>query len=1101
MGDSSTKVFTTPRYEDLGLTRIGNRNGVSFSFLPSGALFAIEHEAEGRLILINQVLASPIGDGMARLYLRTGGAAPATAPLIGPCAELRAGCADDRYVWEGESGAFAHRVTLWLHPNSSVWLWRVEVTNKGESALPCDAVLIQDLGLGDRNYLMGNEAYASQYLDHHVARDPRLGPVTMTRQNLSQAGAYPWVAHGCLDGAAGFATDYRDVCGPGGRDADGLAPPFGVDLPSQRLQYETGCAALQSKPAVVAPGQKAAFTFFAVYRPDHPMASTDGDLAVVGEARRAGEDFAPHDVSLSPPVLSFLHTAECAVAEPFEEEAMRARYPRRSQIERAGRRALSFFTPARSLNRHVVLGDKERLVARRHGALLRSGAEMLPGERLLCLTAWMHGVFGAQLTIGNTAFHKLFSVSRDPYNITRGSGLRILVELDGGWRLLAVPSAFEMGMADCRWIYRLPDRTIVVSAVVAPDEPAAQWRVAVEGAPLRFLVLGHLVLGEREYDSAGGVAIDADKKQFSFSPDQKSLWGQRYPRAVYRLIVSTPDEIEAVGGDELLYRDGRTRSGAYAAIRTRPTSGFAFALVGSMTDPHEAEALAVKYAVPAHEAALLARADRAWSAITRGARIKGGSAGAKALDASFSWLVHDAMIHLTAPHGLEQYTGAAWGTRDVCQGPLELLLSLEHDEAAKEIVRAVFAQQYADSGDWPQWFMREPYSAIQDKESHGDAIVWPLKALCDYIEATGEFGVLNEPIAWRRDDDFETTERRAPVFDHVAKLVEVVKSRFIPGTRLIRYGRGDWNDSLQPVDPTKRDTMVSSWTVALLYEQIRRYGKILRLAAKEEAAKAHEALAAAIRHDFNRFLIRDGVVAGYGVFGSDGGEPQLLLHPSDKQTGLLFSLIPMTQAILGGLFTKTQAKRHLSIIRQHLLFPDGARLMDRPLAYHGGVETTFKRAESAAFFGREIGLMYTHSHLRYAEAMSVLGEWQALWDALLVANPIAVTDRLKSASLRQRNCYFSSSDAGFRDRYQASAEWERVKAAAVPADGGWRVYSSGPGLYAYLLIQHVFGLRRRFGKRVAEPAPYEDLRLEWPGRVKSAFAKGRGAGGGPKPKK
>ena len=43
----------------------------------------------------------------------------------------------------------------------------------------------------------------------------------------------------------------------------------------------------------------------------------------------------------------------------------------------------------------------------------------------------------------------------------------------------------------------------------------------------------------------------------------------------------------------------------------------------------------------------------------------------------------------------------------------------------------------------------------------------------------------------------------------------------------------------------------------------------------------------------------------------------------------------------------------------------------------------------------------------------------ALWEALLVVNPIAVTERLANASLRQRNAYFSSSDAAFRDRYQA----------------------------------------------------------------------------------
>jgi 1,2-beta-oligoglucan phosphorylase len=160
--------------------------------------------------------------------------------------------------------------------------------------------------------------------------------------------------------------------------------------------------------------------------------------------------------------------------------------------------------------------------------------------------------------------------------------------------------------------------------------------------------------------------------------------------------------------------------------------------------------------------------------------------------------------------------------------------------------------------------------------------------------------------------------------------------------------------------------------------------------------------------------------------------------------------------------------------------------MDKPIAYHGGSETTFRRAESAAFFGREIGLMYVHSHLRYAEAMSTLGEADALWDALLAANPIAVTDRLRHASLRQRNAYFSSSDAAFQDRYQASAEWTRVKAETIAVDGGWRIYSSGPGLYVNMLIQHAFGVRRHFGERIVEPclpASQQGLSLAWPGRL------------------
>ena len=100
---------------------------------------------------------------------------------------------------------------------------------------------------------------------------------------------------------------------------------------------------------------------------------------------------------------------------------------------------------------------------------------------------------------------------------------------------------------------------------------------------------------------------------------------------------------------------------------------------------------------------------------------------------------------------------------------------------------------------------------------------------------------------------------------------------------------------------------------------------------------------------------------------------------------------------------------------------------------------------------------------------------------MLVVNPIAVTDRLAHASLRQRNAYFSSSDAAFRDRYQASAEWERVKAKTIAVDGGWRIYSSGSGLYTNMLIRHALGVRRHFGKRIVKPclpASLQGLSLE-----------------------
>jgi hypothetical protein len=382
----------------------------------------------------------------------------------------------------------------------------------------------------------------------------------------------------------------------------------------------------------------------------------------------------------------------------------------------------------------------------------------------------------------------------------------MLLETRGGWRLLTVPSAFEMGLSDCRWIYRLRERTVTISATVCGDEPAMQWRVTVEGPRCRFIVFGHLVLGEREYGPAARIEMDARRKRFTFRPDLDDRWGQQYPQASYHLVTSTPGRIEAIGGDELLYADGKRRSGGYAAMRTRPTNEFVFAVTGSMADPKQAEALAKKYAKPVEEAAMLKPAETFWRKLTRGVRVRSAkdSADALAMDTILPWLAHDGMIHLTAPHGLEQYTGGAWGTRDVCQGSIELLLTLEHDQPVREILRILFAQQYQESGDWPQWFMLDPYSVIQDRESHGDIIVWPLKALCDYVEATGDFAFLDEAIAWRRTENLEKTAHVDPVTAHIDKLIETVCARFIPGTSLVRYGNGDWNDSLRPVDPTKR---------------------------------------------------------------------------------------------------------------------------------------------------------------------------------------------------------------------------------------------------------------------------------------------------------
>src|SRR6185295_9312784 len=103
-------------------------------------------------------------------------------------------------------------------------------------------------------------------------------------------------------------------------------------------------------------------------------------------------------------------------------------------------------------------------------------------------------------------------------------------------------------------------------------------------------------------------------------------------------------------------------------------------------------------------------------------------------------------------------------------------------------------------GDWPQWFMffdRE--RDIRPAEAHGDIVFWPLFALAQYLHATDDVALLDATVPFFHPDD--DAGEQATVWQHVERALAVIAARVVPGTRLPAYGHGDWNDSLQPVDP------------------------------------------------------------------------------------------------------------------------------------------------------------------------------------------------------------------------------------------------------------------------------------------------------------
>jgi 1,2-beta-oligoglucan phosphorylase len=712
---------------------------------------------------------------------------------------------------------------------------------------------------------------------------------------------------------------------------------------------------------------------------------------------------------------------------------------------------LSFFCGE---DRHVALLAKELRVQRPHGHMLRTGRRLTPDESALTSTTCMCGVFHSMLTQGHVSINRFLSTVRSYLGLYKSHGQRIFVEIDGAWRLLDTPSAFEMTPDACRWIYRHAGGLIEVHSEARSDPHAFALQLDVRsGPPVRALISHHIAIDGDDGAIDGVVSWRTEGDGIAVSPNVGVDLRRRFPQGFFLISPDAGAKFEHVGGDELLFCDGRSRRQPYICVVTAASRSVGLRIEGRLISASPADEGDVSASSPLPKWRLSAPVESPLAA--RVGRLADIS----------PWFTQNALIHYLSPRGLEQYSGGGWGARDVSQGPVELLLACGRPGPIRDLLLRVMRAQNPD-GDWPQWFMFfERDRDIRAGDSHGDIVFWPVLALAQYLIASSDASVLDEVEAFYAPDG--KSAQRATVWEHMQRALRVINDRTISGTKLAAYGHGDWNDSLQPADPSMREHMCSAWTVTLHHQMLTTLARALRIVSRDGAAAALDVQARAVREDFQRLLIVDGVLAGYALFNS--GEVRYLLHPRDETSGVRYSALAMIHAVLENMLTPAQAHDHLMVIETHLIGPDGLRLFDRPMPYRGGPQRLFQRAESATFFGREIGLMYMHAHLRYAQALAHLGEAERFFQALCQANPIGLRLLVPQASLRQANCYYSSSDAAFADRYEAGSAYDRVQRGEIALDGGWRVYSSGAGIALGLINRRFLGFSEEHDALVIDP--------------------------------
>ncbi len=636
--------------------RLSGHAGLSAEINANGSLRRFDCGDISLLLFVGNELEG----GPANLYLRAAGDAAACTPLLGPrsptCFETRGG----RFAGTGSWLGVEYSLELVLSKTATAWFWHVALVNRSADAQVLDITYAQDLALASYGAVRMNEFYVSQYIDHTPLSHRTRGVVVASRQNQPAGDRHPWSIIGSLRKGASFATDALQFHGLANRDGT-VERRLAAELPNRRLQHEHSMVVVRDAAIRLEPNANASAGFFGGFLPDHPEPTSDADLDRVErilDLPEAKSSITPRKPARHVQDASLFARAPSIDARDLADDALRTTFPapwRHEERDEHGA-LLSFFHDA---DRHVVLRAKELRVQRPHGHLLRTGRHLTPDETALTSTAWMGGVFHSMVTQGHVSINRFLSTVHSYLGLFRSHGQRVFVELGGQWHLLDTPSAFEMSPDACRWIYRHAAGEISVRSE-ASSEPQ-ELGLSVEfsaGTPVRCLISHHVALNGDDGSAPGPARWRKDGADIVVTAVADSDVGRRFPNGSFSIVPAPGTQFEQVGGDELLFVDGRSHGQPYICVVTAPRRVVGVRIRGHLLTesvPAPIRAKPSERIVP---------------------RLSLTVPGAGALEKPVAriadivpWFAHDALVHYLSPRGLEQYSGGGWGTRDVAKDP------------------------------------------------------------------------------------------------------------------------------------------------------------------------------------------------------------------------------------------------------------------------------------------------------------------------------------------------------------------------------------------------------------------------------------------------